>query len=105
MNNYSAIEYNGSLFSQMYLLLYTGLLGAGDSEETKEKNVISGSMMPLGGIIISKEATLEELKLQIMTLPQFTSICCVPSHSFMRLSLLENKKCTSVLRGHELTVQ
>ena len=64
----------------------------------------SSTSQPLGEVIISKESTLEDLKQQVMTLPQMGQVS-VPTSRFLRLRLIENRLPTLVLRNHSQTLQ
>lgn len=59
---------------------------------------------PLGTIIISKLATLSDLKEQIMTLDGLSNFC-IPTVKFIRLRLLQSKHLGHVLRLHLQTLQ
>uniref|UniRef100_A0A673H344 USP domain-containing protein n=1 Tax=Sinocyclocheilus rhinocerous TaxID=307959 RepID=A0A673H344_9TELE len=61
----------------------------------------SGSEMRfIGHVEISEEASLEDLKTQMMTLPALQDVC-VPSPAFLRVWLLEGKKLSRILRGNQ----
>ncbi|XP_064614511.1 ubiquitin carboxyl-terminal hydrolase 40-like [Liolophura sinensis] len=62
------------------------------------------SPMLMGYVEISKEATLEDLKLQVMTLPQVMDLP-IPSPDFLRLRLVEQGRLSSVLKGPAQTLQ
>lgn len=57
----------------------------------------------VGHIEISKEASLQELKLQVMTLPLFDALG-VPSPDFLRVWTLENKRLAKILRFNKLQI-
>ncbi|KAM5152933.1 ubiquitin carboxyl-terminal hydrolase 40 isoform 2-T2 [Mantella aurantiaca] len=57
----------------------------------------------VGHIEISKEASLQELKLQVMTLPLFDALG-IPSPDFLRIWTLENKRLAKVLRFSHLRI-
>jgi len=59
---------------------------------------------PLGPIIISKLATLSDLKEQIMTLDGLSNFS-IPTVKFLRLRLLQCKQLGRVLRLHLQTLQ
>ena len=58
----------------------------------------------VGTIEISKQASLEELKTQVLALSYFTEQN-VSSIHLLRLRLMENKKLTTVLKGLNNTLQ
>lgn len=58
----------------------------------------------VGQVEISDEATLEELKTQVLTLPALQSVC-VPTTAFMRLWQLEGGRLARILRGQQLTLR
>uniref|UniRef100_A0A673H2I6 USP domain-containing protein n=1 Tax=Sinocyclocheilus rhinocerous TaxID=307959 RepID=A0A673H2I6_9TELE len=65
----------------------------------------SGSEMRfIGHVEISEEASLEDLKTQMMTLPALQDVC-VPSPAFLRVWLLEGKKLSRILRGNQQTLR
>uniref|UniRef100_H3B0S8 Ubiquitin specific peptidase 40 n=1 Tax=Latimeria chalumnae TaxID=7897 RepID=H3B0S8_LATCH len=55
----------------------------------------------MGDVEISAEATLGDLKTQVMTLPALQHLC-VPSVEFLRAWILENKRPSKILRNHRL---
>ena len=57
----------------------------------------------LGEVIISKESTLDDLKQQIMTLPEMVDV--VPTQQFLRVRLMENGHLGTVLRLATQTLQ
>jgi len=57
----------------------------------------------LGEVIISKESTLDDLKQQIMTLPEMVD--AVPMQQFLRVRLIENGHLGTVLRLATQTLQ
>uniref|UniRef100_A0A673HU14 Ubiquitin carboxyl-terminal hydrolase 40-like n=1 Tax=Sinocyclocheilus rhinocerous TaxID=307959 RepID=A0A673HU14_9TELE len=65
----------------------------------------SGSEMRfIGHVEISEEASLDDLKTQMMTLPALQDVC-VPSPAFLRVWLLECKKLARILRGNQQTLR
>lgn len=65
----------------------------------------SGSEMRFMGYVeISEEASLDDFKTQVMTLPALQDVC-VPSPEFMRVWLLEGKKLARILRGNQMTLR
>ncbi|XP_048056384.1 LOW QUALITY PROTEIN: ubiquitin carboxyl-terminal hydrolase 40 [Megalobrama amblycephala] len=65
----------------------------------------SGSEMKfIGYVEISEEASLDDLKTQVMTLPALQDVC-VPSPAFLRVWQLEGKKLSRILRGNPQTLR
>ncbi|XP_034050856.1 ubiquitin carboxyl-terminal hydrolase 40 isoform X2 [Thalassophryne amazonica] len=58
----------------------------------------------VGQVEISDEATLEELKTQVSTLPALQDVC-FPAAAFLRLWQLEGRRLTRIIRGHQLTLR
>uniref|UniRef100_A0A3B4GGP2 Ubiquitin specific peptidase 40 n=1 Tax=Pundamilia nyererei TaxID=303518 RepID=A0A3B4GGP2_9CICH len=58
----------------------------------------------VGQIEISDEATLEDLKTQVLTLPALQEVC-VPTTGFMRVWQLEGQKLARILRGPQATLR
>uniref|UniRef100_A0A3P9AXA9 Ubiquitin specific peptidase 40 n=1 Tax=Maylandia zebra TaxID=106582 RepID=A0A3P9AXA9_9CICH len=58
----------------------------------------------VGQIEISDEATLEDLKTQVLTLPALQEVC-VPTTGFMRVWQLEGRKLARILRGPQATLR
>uniref|UniRef100_A0A3P8ZT64 USP domain-containing protein n=1 Tax=Esox lucius TaxID=8010 RepID=A0A3P8ZT64_ESOLU len=58
----------------------------------------------VGQVEISEEATLEDLKTQILTLPALQFVC-VPSPAFVRLWQLEGHRLGHILRGQQVTLR
>ncbi|XP_034063280.1 ubiquitin carboxyl-terminal hydrolase 40 isoform X1 [Gymnodraco acuticeps] len=57
-----------------------------------------------GQVEISDEATLEDLKTQVLTLPALQDVC-VPITAFMRVWQLECQRMARILRGQQLTLK
>ncbi|XP_044023180.1 ubiquitin carboxyl-terminal hydrolase 40 isoform X1 [Siniperca chuatsi] len=67
----------------------------------------AGNMAELrsvGQVEISDEATLEDLKTQVMTLPALQDVC-MPTTAFMRVWQLEGRRLARILRGQQLTLR
>lgn len=64
----------------------------------------SGELRDVGHVEISDEATLEDLKTQVLTLPALYDLC-VPTTSFLRVWQLEGKRLARILRGPQLTLR
>ncbi|XP_038584441.1 ubiquitin carboxyl-terminal hydrolase 40 isoform X2 [Micropterus salmoides] len=67
----------------------------------------AGNMAELrsvGQVEISDEATLEDLKTQVMTLPALQDMC-LPTTAFMRVWQLEGQRLARILRGQQLTLR
>lgn len=58
----------------------------------------------VGYVEISDEASLDDLKTQVMTLPALQDVC-VPSPAFLRVWLLEERNLTRILRGKHQTLR
>lgn len=76
------------------------------NSETVRAGEITNSVQPLllGDVEISKEATLRDLKQQVMTLSRVTELP-IPSDEFMRLRLKEKDRLTTVLRDSNQTLR
>lgn len=76
------------------------------NSETVRAGEITNSIQPflLGDVEISKEATLRDLKQQVMTLNRVTELP-IPSDEFMRLRLKEKDRLTTVLRDSNQTLR
>uniref|UniRef100_A0AAQ4QH47 USP domain-containing protein n=1 Tax=Gasterosteus aculeatus aculeatus TaxID=481459 RepID=A0AAQ4QH47_GASAC len=57
-----------------------------------------------GPVEISDEATLEDLKAQVLTLPALQDVC-VPTTAFLRVWQLEGRRLARILRGGQLTLK
>uniref|UniRef100_A0A8B9GZ44 Ubiquitin specific peptidase 40 n=1 Tax=Astyanax mexicanus TaxID=7994 RepID=A0A8B9GZ44_ASTMX len=57
-----------------------------------------------GFVEISEEASLQDLKCQVMTLPALMDVC-VPTPEFLRVWLLEEQRATRILRGNTQTLR
>lgn len=65
----------------------------------------SGSEMRFVGYAeISDEASLDDLKTQVTTLPALQDVC-VPSPAFLRVWMLEGRKLARILRGKQQTLR
>lgn len=91
------------ILKQLICFLLAEWLTFQNSEEGE--NACSQMMYkPLGTIIISKLATLSDLKEQIMTLDGLSNFS-IPTVKFIRLRLLQSKHLSHVLRLHLQTLQ
>ncbi|KAJ8349869.1 hypothetical protein SKAU_G00249990 [Synaphobranchus kaupii] len=54
----------------------------------------------VGRVEISGEASLDDLKTQVMTLPSLQDVC-VPAPAFLRVWVLEGRKLCKILRGNQ----
>lgn len=61
-------------------------------------------LQSVGCVEISEEATLHELRCQVLTLPALVQVC-VPSLECLRVWLVEGKKLIRILRGNQLTLR
>ncbi|XP_054470070.1 ubiquitin carboxyl-terminal hydrolase 40 isoform X2 [Anoplopoma fimbria] len=81
---------------------HTEVLTAGDSPPLCAGNM--EGLRSAGRVEISDEATLEDLKTQVLTLPALQEVC-VPTTAFMRVWQLEGRRLARILRGHQLTLK
>ncbi|XP_055959403.1 ubiquitin carboxyl-terminal hydrolase 40 [Patella vulgata] len=82
------------------------LLGTNQSEEDKDSqsNSEGQTSIHMGEIDIWKESTLEELKMQILTLPKVARLA-LPSIYNIRVRLLNNLRPSTILRDHSHTIK
>ncbi|CAB1327929.1 unnamed protein product [Coregonus sp. 'balchen'] len=84
--------------------------GSKEGQRLEVMTAVGGAMAELrtvGQVEISEEATLEELKTQVLTLPSLQCVC-VPTPAFLRVWQLEGQRLTRKLKfssGVELCVQ
>ncbi|XP_026195845.1 ubiquitin carboxyl-terminal hydrolase 40 isoform X2 [Anabas testudineus] len=64
----------------------------------------TAKLTSVGQVEISDEATLEDLKTQVLTLPALQNVC-VPTTAFMRMWQLEGQRLVRILRGQQLTLR
>ncbi|XP_062324744.1 ubiquitin carboxyl-terminal hydrolase 40 [Osmerus eperlanus] len=79
----------------------------GDQQRLEVMTAVGGAMTELrivGQVEITEEATLENLKTQVLTLPALQCVCA-PTPAFLRLWHLEGQRLSRVLRGHQLTLR
>ncbi|KAJ8003711.1 hypothetical protein DPEC_G00151150 [Dallia pectoralis] len=67
-------------------------------------NRVMAELRTVGQVEIPEEATLDDLKTQVMTLPTLQCVC-LPTPAFIRLWQLEGQRLTHILRGHQLTLK
>ncbi|KAM3871140.1 ubiquitin carboxyl-terminal hydrolase 40 [Diretmus argenteus] len=83
-------------------------LGVMTTGETHGHLPLSGGVMAelrsVGHVEITDEATLEDLKTQVLTLPALQSVC-VPTPAFLRVWLLEGRRLARILRSQQLTLR
>lgn len=86
--------------------------GAGSVNGLGEESPCSCSspqLREVGYVEISDEATLEDLKTQVMTLPALSDMCvpalCVPAPALVRLWQVEERRLGRILRGSQLTLR
>ena len=60
--------------------------------------------VPLGDMVVSKESTLDDFKLQILTSPQMVALS-IPSPKFIRVRHLEEGKPSTILRNGAQSLQ
>ncbi|XP_072539370.1 ubiquitin carboxyl-terminal hydrolase 40 isoform X2 [Salminus brasiliensis] len=58
----------------------------------------------VGFVEISEEASLQDLKCQVLTLPALVDVC-VPTPEFLRVWLLEDQRATRILKGNTHTLR
>ncbi|KAM7403303.1 hypothetical protein PAMA_003975 [Pampus argenteus] len=70
-------------------------------------HLCGGNMAELrsvGQVEISDEVSLEDLKIQVLTLPALQDVC-VPTTTFMRVWQLEGRRLVRILRGQQQTLR
>ncbi|KAK2826421.1 hypothetical protein Q5P01_020635 [Channa striata] len=84
------------------------MLGLETAGETQILSPLCASntakLKSVGQVEISDEATLEDLKTQVLTLHALQNVC-MPTIAFMRLWQLEGWKLARILRGQQLTLR
>ncbi|XP_042179864.1 ubiquitin carboxyl-terminal hydrolase 40 isoform X2 [Oncorhynchus tshawytscha] len=81
--------------------------GSTEGQRLEDMTTVGGAMVELrtvGQVEISEEATLEELKTQVLTLPELQYVC-VPTPAFLRVWQLEGQRLTRILRGQQHTLR
>ncbi|KAK6325313.1 hypothetical protein J4Q44_G00046550 [Coregonus suidteri] len=81
--------------------------GSKEGQRLEVMTAVGGAMAELrtvGQVEISEEATLEELKTQVLTLPSLQCVC-VPTPAFLRVWQLEGQRLTRILRGQQHTLR
>ncbi|XP_012995405.1 ubiquitin carboxyl-terminal hydrolase 40 isoform X2 [Esox lucius] len=81
-----------------------GPMGDQRLEVMSAVNRAMAELRTVGQVEISEEATLEDLKTQILTLPALQFVC-VPSPAFVRLWQLEGHRLGHILRGQQVTLR
>ncbi|XP_077978745.1 ubiquitin carboxyl-terminal hydrolase 40-like [Glandiceps talaboti] len=79
-------------------------LMSGSASSTTDGGNSTNQPVQIGEIEISKDATLEDLKMQVLTLPQMMEIS-VPTINFLRLRVIENHNPTRILRNMDQTLK
>lgn len=64
----------------------------------------SPQLMEVGSVEISEEATMEDLKTQVLTLPALSDLCA-PSSALVRLWQVEGQRLGRILRGSQLALK
>lgn len=64
----------------------------------------SPQLRDVGCVEISDEATLDDLKTQVMTLPALSDLC-TPTAAFLRMWQVEGRRLVRILRGSQLTLR
>ena len=89
-------------------LIFVGLLSKENTTNGhSDSDIISNETTHgalLGEIEISQDATLDDLKIQILTLDALDDLS-VPTPDFLRVRLLENKRLMRVLREKDQTLR
>lgn len=87
---------------------HAGERPGGEEEQRLEVlTAVAGPMTELraaGQVEITEEATLEDLKTQVLTLPALQCVCA-PTPAFLRMWQLEGRRLGRVLRGHQHTLR
>lgn len=94
-------------FLKLSVWLFVNDHGTGAVNGSMEEPPCGCSPPPLravGSVEISDEATLEDLKTQVITLPALLDLCA-PTSAFLRLWHVEGKKLVRILRGSLLTLR
>ncbi|XP_038854084.1 ubiquitin carboxyl-terminal hydrolase 40 [Salvelinus namaycush] len=81
--------------------------GSTEGQRLEVMTAVGRAMVELrtvGQVEISEEATLEELKTQVLTLPALQYVC-VPTPAFLRVWQLEGQRLTRILRGQQHTLR
>ncbi|CAJ1073333.1 ubiquitin carboxyl-terminal hydrolase 40 isoform X1 [Xyrichtys novacula] len=76
----------------------------GELEAVTPRDVHSPPLRNVGEVEISDEATLEDLKTQVLTLSALQDVC-VPTIGFMRVWQLEGRRLVRILRGQQQTLR
>nr|XP_061824121.1 ubiquitin carboxyl-terminal hydrolase 40-like isoform X2 [Nerophis lumbriciformis] len=69
-----------------------------------EEHTVDLQLTCVGQVEICMEASLEDLKTQVLTLPALQNMC-VPAASFLRLWEMVGRTPTRILRGHQVTLR
>ncbi|KAL6455804.1 hypothetical protein MHYP_G00356550 [Metynnis hypsauchen] len=69
-----------------------------------ERTHTAKMMKFVGFVEISEEASLQDLRCQVLTLPALVDVC-VPTPEFLRVWLVENQRLNKILRGNTLTLR
>jgi hypothetical protein len=81
--------------------MYTGLWNTSSGEVTPGDQT---EALHVGEIQVSVDSTLDDLKLQVMTLPAITDLG-VPMTEFLRVRVIEDGRPTTVLKGASQTLR
>ncbi|KAI1899265.1 hypothetical protein AGOR_G00060030 [Albula goreensis] len=76
----------------------------GEKEGVSAADGSGADMCFVGHVEISGEASLDDLKTQVMTLPSLQDVC-VPAPAFLRAWVLEGRKLGKILRGNQLPLK
>lgn len=94
------IVYMYHLKRNMYWL-YTGLWNTSSGEVTAGNQT---DALHVGDIQVSVDSTLDDLKLQVMTLPAITDLG-VPMAEFLRVRVIEDGRLATILKGESQTLR
>lgn len=112
-NGETLIVAEGELPPKGFLKLCTWLFvgengGVHGSAEESQLAPVCGCSSPRlrdGGCVeITDEATLDDLKAQVLTLPALSHLCA-PSSAFLRVWQVEGRRLSRILRGSQLTLR
>ncbi|XP_030247171.1 ubiquitin carboxyl-terminal hydrolase 40 isoform X1 [Sparus aurata] len=100
-DNSMETDFNGHTEEQTLEVVTAG------KTHSQSSPMYAGNMAELksvGQVEISDEATLEDFKTQVMTLPSLQDVC-LPTAAFMRVWQLEGQRLARILRGQHLTLR
>nr|XP_057946273.1 ubiquitin carboxyl-terminal hydrolase 40 isoform X2 [Doryrhamphus excisus] len=77
----------------------------GHAVEHADQKHFHTQLTSVGQVEISVEATLEDLKAQVLTLPALEDACVPAAAAFLRLWEMEGRTPARILRGHHVTLR